>query len=163
VATFNHDTFSSNGTIHSVADGFNGIEFYGSNFVGTSTVSNSMFLNNTGFGIFIGAGTITVDGNTFTGNSVGVGVYGILSGTSATADITGNTFSDDGSNQGIFGEGPSASATIGGTTTAQENTFTDLSIGIDDNHGPGQSSSSDSTFTILNNIYSGNGSNVTDG
>ena len=72
-----------NGTINGsrvIGNGYgvrwvNGLEFYFS-WQGTFTISNSTFMNNASFGIFIASGTVTLENNVIDGNGQnGLGVY----------------------------------------------------------------------------------------
>ncbi len=116
------DTFAGNGSVRGYVSGFNGIEFL--HFTGAGSVTGSTFANNTANGIFVGGSsqTLSVTGNLFSGNLVGLNIDGSVG--AASAVIQGNTFttSANSGDQGFVADGSNVNATIGGTGTLA-NTF----------------------------------------
>jgi parallel beta-helix repeat protein len=123
--TLTGNTFASNGQIHDIVKGFNGLEFLGGpgnpdNYTGTAVVTGNSFVNNTAMGIYVGsAGHLTVAENQFSGNVVGIFLDG--TGASINATVVGNTIEVDPNSiapsgwQGIVASETGVTATIGGS------------------------------------------------
>ncbi len=119
---------AGNGTVPS-PDGWNGIEFYISS-IGAHQVTSNFFVANSANGLFIGSGTVTITGNYFQGNRVGVFGYSGASSTDTTMSVYANTF-DSNTVEGLFAERELTAtkkiiATIGGTGTGQPNLFRNI-------------------------------------
>jgi hypothetical protein len=112
-------SFNNNGTTRGSTTGFNGIEVDASTSGGV--IANCTFDNDTGYGVFVGAGTnVLIENNSFYDSFAqivveGPNLGGYITG-NASALIYGNSFSVPGGNTdatGIYGSG-TASAVIGG-------------------------------------------------
>ncbi len=152
------DTFSGNGLVRGYASGFNGIEFL--HYTGAGSVTGSTFANNTANGIFVGGSsqTLSVTGNTFSGNLVGLNMDGSVG--AALAVIQGNTFTTtaNSGDQGLVADGSNVNATIGGTGN-QANTFANYAYqrSILQYNSSGTSTVGCPVLTIQGNVYTING------
>ncbi|QGJ71759.1 Hypothetical protein PBC10988_34670 [Planctomycetales bacterium 10988] len=118
--------FQSNGTIRGADLGFNGLEV-DTSADSTGRIEGTTFRTNSAFGLFVGNGrNITIQGNLFDDNYVGIGLLGYPLGTYDQGDvqvtIIGNTIQANVNNTdagGIFAQGPGVTAYIGGTGVNQ--------------------------------------------
>ncbi len=121
---------AGNGTVQPVP-GWNGLEYY-LTCIGSHQVTGNSFVANTQNGIFIGSGTLTLTGNAFQANRVGVVAFagtdaGTPSSTDTTLTVYGNVF-DTNTVGGFYGARSlgttrALTATIGGTGAGQANVF----------------------------------------
>jgi hypothetical protein len=123
------NTFSSNGTRGTRgAGGFNGVEVAG--LGAAMTISGNTFENNTLNGIYVGDGTVTVTGNVFFNNFLGMTIDNPLN-RPVNITVKGNTFQLPAGapySEGIFmasSTNASLTITIGGAAAADKNTFRD--------------------------------------
>lgn len=162
------DTIASNGQTVGITTGLNGVEFFGSpgnanSYTGTAVVSNNSFLNNTANGIFAASGgSLTISNNQFSGNVVGIFLYGGDAPINAT--VVGNTITtpanSSSADNGITMQGTGLTATIGGPGGAAntiENFADHAFIVVTAGSGPLAGMPHDS---ILANTYLRNGSPV---
>lgn len=123
--TLTGNTFASNGQVASVAEGLNGIEFFGGAgpnlYTGTAVVTGNSFVNNTAAGLYVGgASNITITGNQFS-NSLdaisAVAIYLNASEGTVNATVLGNTIQAVNPTPhwaGILMQGSGLTATVGG-------------------------------------------------
>jgi hypothetical protein len=121
---------AGNGTIRPDL-GWNGMEVYIS-CLGNQTITGNTFIGNTLNGLFIGSGTASVLNNTFQSNANGLVLYSTSavanpSSANTNATVFGNLFNGN-TYQGFYAERSAGSAfalsaTIGGITSGQSNTF----------------------------------------
>ncbi|MHB1556759.1 MAG: right-handed parallel beta-helix repeat-containing protein [Isosphaeraceae bacterium] len=162
------NTIASNGQVVGITTGLNGVEFFGgpgqaNNYTGTAIVSNNTFQNNTANGIFAGSGgSLTISNNQFSGNVVGIFLYGGDAPIHAT--VVGNTIvtpmNSSSAYNGITIQGSGLTATIGGPGTSAntiENFADHAFIVVTAGTGPLAGLPQDS---ILANTYLRNGSSV---
>lgn len=151
--TILQNLFIQNGVTRSAAAGLNGLEVY-ENFTGTALIQGNTFKDNTAGGLQLNGHTITVIGNVFDNNLIGVAVNGVYvppitstsyPGQTAIVTLKRNRFIVPvGSTveTGLFVLGSAATVTVGSTDPADANTFTnfyDYRAIAPDNHGGGVS------------------------
>lgn len=118
-STLTQNWIAGNGTAKPAGfpNGFNGLEYY-TTCVGNQQVSSNAIVGNSYNGIFLGSGSATISGNTFTGNMIGLSLYAndqSMGGEPASAAdtdvvVTANTF-DANRADGIFAERFAATGT----------------------------------------------------
>jgi len=121
----NSSMVQGNGTVRTLASGYNGFEVY-ENFTGTASFTGNTFYQNTASGLQLNGPNITVSSNWFYNNLVGINVNGVFvppittttyAGKVTNPIITGNTFQvlvGSTVEEGVFGLGSGAEGTIGG-------------------------------------------------
>lgn len=134
-STLTGNWIAANGTADPVS-GYNGAEYYAT-CAGNHSLAANTFVGNTLNGVFVGSGTVTLTGNTFRQNRIGMTLFandGVANSVPSSTDTTvaafGNLFERN-TVDGIYAErylttsGFRIIATIGGTAMGQANTFRD--------------------------------------
>ena len=134
-STLTNNWIAANGTADP-ASGYNGTEYYAT-CVGTHQVIANTYIGNTLNGVFVGSGTVTLSGNAFKLNKIGVTLFandGVSGSAPSSADTVVNLFGNlfqANTVDGLYAErylttsGFKIIVTVGGTGAGQPNTFRD--------------------------------------
>jgi len=163
-AQISANRIADNGVNLQNGQGYNGVEIF-QTCIGAQVVSGNTFDSNSLNGLFIGGGAVTATSNVFTNNATGMAVYvDDNSSTNTSADIFGNAFTGnllDGVFIDLFpGTSKSITATIGGTTAGQANSFTNQNSQAGSRGIGCNTSSAAVTCPTGGNTFSGNSSDI---
>lgn len=128
-ATVTSNWIAGNGTAGVRFDGFNGLEIFTTCTLG-QTVSGNAFIGNSLNGIYHGSATAVITNNTFSQNTIGITLNSVASSAApVNATIRGNTFTSN-ELDGVYAarSGSTLTATIGGTSAGQSNSFSGHSL-----------------------------------